>query len=166
MGPACSDFRSDGRNPIPHDPRISMAILNRARSRWFSANSSRTRIAQTCLGFSGSFGQQCDLCSKQAEAREWQISSVYASLILRSAIPSHSDNQTLTALYITRCANAAKVRKRHHTLRVVSRLSLHLRAKNASSVRTDIRTDAVPSLCQKDGRPRRAQADRIFERNK
>ena len=34
---------------------LSMAILNRARSRWFSANSSRTRIAQTCLGFSGSF---------------------------------------------------------------------------------------------------------------
>jgi len=34
---------------------LSIAILNRARSRWFSANSSRTRIAQTCLGFSGSF---------------------------------------------------------------------------------------------------------------
>lgn len=34
---------------------LSMAILNSARSRWFSASSDRTRIAQTCLGFSGRF---------------------------------------------------------------------------------------------------------------
>ncbi len=34
---------------------LSIAMLNRARSRWFSANSSRTRIAQTCYGFSGLF---------------------------------------------------------------------------------------------------------------
>jgi hypothetical protein len=34
---------------------LSMAMLNTARSRWLSANSSRTRIAQTCFGFSGRF---------------------------------------------------------------------------------------------------------------
>ncbi len=34
---------------------LSMARLKRARSRWFSASSSRTLIAQTCLGLSGLF---------------------------------------------------------------------------------------------------------------
>lgn len=34
---------------------LSIAMLNKARSRWFSANSSRTRMAQTCFGFSGLF---------------------------------------------------------------------------------------------------------------
>src|SRR6056297_1558166 len=34
---------------------LSIARLKRARSRWFSANSSRTLIAQTCFGLSGLF---------------------------------------------------------------------------------------------------------------
>jgi hypothetical protein len=34
---------------------LSMARLKRARSGWFSASSSRTLIAQTCLGLSGFF---------------------------------------------------------------------------------------------------------------
>lgn len=34
---------------------LSIAMLNRARLRWFSASSSRTRIARTCFGFSGHF---------------------------------------------------------------------------------------------------------------
>ena len=35
-------------------------------------------------------------CSKRGEAREWQVSLVFPRLILRSAIPSHNDNPTLT----------------------------------------------------------------------
>jgi len=34
---------------------LSMTRLKRVRSRWFSASSSRTLIAQTCLGLSGRF---------------------------------------------------------------------------------------------------------------
>jgi len=34
---------------------LSMARVNKAKSRWFSANSSLTRIAQTCFGIKGRF---------------------------------------------------------------------------------------------------------------
>lgn len=36
--------------------------------------------------------QNCALCSKQGEAREWQVSLLVALRIHRSAMPSHYDN--------------------------------------------------------------------------
>tara|TARA_R110002051_G_scaffold23792_2_gene59646 strand:- start:5837 stop:6169 length:333 start_codon:yes stop_codon:yes gene_type:complete len=49
------------------------------------------------------------LCSKLGEAREWPVSLVFARQFLRSAMPSHIDNQTLTLHSISNCCSASEV---------------------------------------------------------
>ena len=66
---------------------LSMARLKSARSRWFSASSSRTLIAQTCLGLRGRFWPTIRPLFQAGEAHEWQVSLVFACLILRSTTP-------------------------------------------------------------------------------